>query len=81
MKVSDPEALVLDIIPPPQLHLMMGAVNHLYNIVRRHMIKVKRGEIKCFLYISHSQVGKLRSFDDWCQKQGISRRGELKLYF
>ena len=55
MKVSDPHALVLDIIPPPQLHLMMGAVNHLYNIVRRHMIKVKRGEIKCcisyhFLY-------------------------------
>ena len=43
MEAADPEALVLDIIPIPQLHVMMGATNHLYNIIRRHMIKVIKG--------------------------------------
>ena len=40
MTVPDMSALVLDKIPLPQLHIMMGCTNHLYNILRRHMIKV-----------------------------------------
>ena len=40
IEVADLEALVMDVIPLPQLHIMMGATNHLYNIIRRHMIKV-----------------------------------------
>ena len=47
MEVADPKALVLDIIPPPQLHIMMGAANHLYNIIRRHMIKVSEAHMGC----------------------------------
>ena len=40
MEVAEPTALIEDVIPVPQLHTMMGCVNHLYNIIRRHMIKV-----------------------------------------
>ena len=51
MEVGDPEKLVMDVIPPPQLHIMMGAANHLYNIIRSHMIKVSGGMYEgCRMY-------------------------------
>ena len=43
---GDPETLVLHIIPPPELHLLMGVVNHLLEIIRLHMISLDR---KCEL--------------------------------
>ena len=34
---------------------------------------------KELLFIFTPQIGRLRQFDDWCQRQGISRRGELQI--
>ena len=41
LKVDDPNSTVLSVVPPPQLHLLIGCVNHLYEILRRYMVKVK----------------------------------------
>ena len=55
----DPTMSILSFIPPPQLHLMMGCVNHPFNLMRSLM--------------AHHQ--KLPEFDKWCRKHSITRRG------
>merc|ERR1719319_2134134 len=55
----DPTASVLSFIPPPQLHLMMGATNHPFNLLRSIMATNNR----------------LQQFDKWCSKNSITRRG------
>ena len=78
MRVPDHRALVLDKIPIPQLHVMMGCTNHIYNILRKHMIKVQDLQFLVLPYL-FQQLGRLQKFDKWCQKNGISRRGRLSL--
>ena len=56
---GDPETLVLHSVPPPELHLLMGVVNHLLEIIRLHMMTLNR-------------EGQL---SDWMDTKGISRRG------
>ena len=56
---GDPETLVLYIVPPPELHLLMGVVNHLLEIIRIHMMSLNR----------ESELW------DWMDTKGISRRG------
>ena len=57
--VPDPRVSVLSVIPPPQLHLLLGCVNHLFNMLKVVMKK----------------EGRLQRFLDWCKKNSISLRG------
>ena len=56
----DPTISVLSFIPPPQLHLMMGAVNHPFNLLRS-------------LMGTHNRIPQ---FEKWCSQNSITRRGE-----
>ena len=56
----DPTISVLSFIPLPQLHLMMGAVNHPYNLLRSLM----------------GTNNRCPQFDKWCSTNSITRRGE-----
>lgn len=57
--VPDPRVSVLSMIPLPQLHLLLGCVNHLFNMLKDVMKKEDR----------------LQKFLDWCKKNSISLRG------
>ena len=39
---GDPETLVLHILPPLELYLLMGVVNHLLEIIRLHMMSLNK---------------------------------------
>ena len=55
---GDPE--VLDVIPPPELHLLMGAVNIKLELLRMIL----------------ETIGIEQKLWDWCDSKGVTRRGE-----
>ena len=60
MTVPDPSVTVLSVIPIPELHVMMGGVNHMFNLLKQMM----------------TLVGRLEELLAWCRRSSISLRGE-----
>ena len=60
---GDPE--VLDVIPPPELHLLMGAVNIKLELLRMIL----------------ETIGMEQKLWDWCDSKGITRRGKSEIIF
>ena len=52
---------VIDTVPPPELHCMMGVVNHLLELMRKFLCTQKK-------------EGMLW---EWCNGKGITRRGKF----
>ena len=53
------DQLVQDAVPPPELHLMMGAVNQKLELIREFM----------------ARLGLEDQLWEWCSKHGVTRRG------
>lgn len=62
---ADKDELVLHLVPPPELHLMMGGTNKGLEVLRQGLELVGL-EVKLW---------------DWCSKHGVTRRGELMSCF
>ena len=58
---ADEDALVMHLVPPPELHLLMGACNKGLEVLREALEK----------------VGLEEKLWTWCSKHGVTRRGEL----
>ena len=54
------DQLIEESVPPPELHLVMGATNHLLELIRRLMVKIGVDEEELW---------------SWCNSHGITRRG------
>ena len=57
----DQDMEVLDVVPIPELHSLMGTVNHLLEVKRKYL----------------ASLGNEKKLWDWCSCKGITRRGEL----
>ena len=51
---------VIDTVPPPELHCMMGVVNNLLELMRKFLCTQKK----------EGMLG------EWCNGKGITRRGK-----
>ena len=61
----DKDREVLDAVPIPELHSLMGTVNHLLELKRKY----------------RSGLGKEEMLWDWCSSKGVSRRGVMAFSF
>ena len=59
--VADKDELVLHLVPPPELHLLMGATNKGLEVLREGL----------------ELVGLEEELWKWCSKHGVTRRGEM----
>ena len=50
---------VLEAVPPPELHMLMGAVNHKAELIRSHL----------------EDLGVEKKLWEWCDGKGVTRRG------
>ena len=63
---GDRESLIIDIYPPPELHLMLGVVNHLYKAIEQEWAGVRHWAETCHVERQAYQGG---SFDgNSCRK-------------
>ena len=60
LTVPDPSVSVLAVIPIPELHVMMGCVNHMFNLLKMVMNFLRR----------------MDQFLAWCRQCSITLRGE-----
>ena len=60
MTVPDPSVSVLSVIPIPELHVMMGCTNHLFNLLKNLM----------------ELAGRLEQLLTWCRRSSITLRGK-----
>ena len=54
------DQFVLDAVPPPELHFMMGAVNQKLELIREFL----------------ATLGLEDHLWEWCSKHGVTRRGK-----
>ena len=59
----DEDQLVLSVVPPPELHLLMGATNKKLELVREYLAK----------------FGLEDRLWEWCSRNGVTRRGKLSI--
>ena len=55
----NPDQEIIDAVPPPELHLLMGSTNANLELLRQYLASKELEDI----------------FWDWCDSNGITRRG------
>ena len=65
MFTMESDQTILEAVPPPELHMMMGATNHLLELMR--------------IYLEHQ--GQEAELWEWCDGHGITQRGKDSLNF
>ena len=56
---GEEDQVVGDVVPPPELHLLMGATNYKLELIRKYL-STKKLEDKLW---------------EWCNSKGVTRRG------
>ena len=59
----DEDQLVLSVVPPPELHLLIGATNKKLELVREYLAK----------------FGSKDRLWEWCHRNGVTQQGKLSI--